>query len=68
VFTPDGWLKTGDKGSIDGQGLLRITGRVQGALLRSIWKTWSGSHRRSLVKAKLHCRNAPGRAGDGAHL
>jgi long-chain acyl-CoA synthetase len=39
VFTPDGWLKTGDKGAIDAQGLLRITGRV-----KDLFKTGKGKY------------------------
>lgn len=39
AMTTDGWLRTGDKGQIDAQGFLRITGRV-----KDIFKTSKGKY------------------------
>ncbi|GAA1968458.1 long-chain fatty acid--CoA ligase [Nocardioides panacihumi] len=39
VLTEDGWLHTGDKGSIDGDGYLTITGRI-----KDVFKTSGGKY------------------------
>jgi len=39
TFTADGWLKTGDKGTIDAESNLRITGRV-----KDLFKTGKGKY------------------------
>jgi long-chain acyl-CoA synthetase len=39
AFTDDGWLRTGDKGALDSEGNLRITGRV-----KDLFKTSKGKY------------------------
>jgi long-chain acyl-CoA synthetase len=38
-MTPDGWLRTGDKGALDAEGNLRIVGRV-----KDLFKTGKGKY------------------------
>jgi len=44
AFTDDGWLRTGDKGQLDAEGNLRITGRVKDLFKTSKGKYVSPAH------------------------
>jgi long-chain acyl-CoA synthetase len=48
AFTPDGWLKTGDKGAFDSDNNLKITGRV-----KDLFKTSKGKY---IAPAKIEDR------------
>ncbi len=49
TFTQDGWLRTGDKGSLDAEGYLTITGRI-----KDLFKTSGGKYiAPSAIEAKF---------------
>ena len=52
-FTPEGYFRTGDRGTIDGQGWVRITGRV-----KEIFKTAKGKYIAPVPLESLLARNA----------
>ena len=53
LFTPDGWLKTGDRGELDEDGYLTITGRV-----KDLFKTSQGKYVSPVPIEQQLCRNA----------
>ena len=53
LFTEDGWLRTGDRGELDGDGYLTITGRV-----KDLFKTSQGKYVSPVPIEQQLCRNA----------
>src|SRR3546814_13940478 len=51
AFTDDGWLRTGDRGRVDDDGFLYITGRIKDA-----FKTGKGKH---VAPAEIEAAMAP---------
>jgi long-subunit acyl-CoA synthetase (AMP-forming) len=52
TFMPGGWIRTGDIGSIDANGLVRITGRKKDLIITSSGKNLSPTAIESAVKAE----------------
>jgi long-chain acyl-CoA synthetase len=50
TFTEDGWLKSGDLGSIDADGYLRITGRKKDLIITSSGKNISAANLESALR------------------
>ncbi|MCO4764289.1 MAG: long-chain fatty acid--CoA ligase [Myxococcales bacterium] len=51
LFTDDGWLRTGDLGSVDDEGYLRITGRKKDILITAGGKNVAPAEMENLLKS-----------------
>jgi long-subunit acyl-CoA synthetase (AMP-forming) len=65
AFTPDGWLKTGDIGSVDADGYLRIFDRKKEIIINAAGKNMSPAYIEAVIKQSCDLVGQAVVVGDG---